>query len=235
MNIFSVDIDGCITNGKGKFTDAKIVSLIHKEIEKNSLSFFFTTGRSAPYVEALAQFLNINQWCICENGAYLYNPMTDKVLYNPLIKQDTLIALKDLEKLLSSKPYTDICVAELGKSICISLNPKAGTIEDLYKVLLSKIDQDLLYINHSTTAVDITPKGVDKGSALMQLAEIEGYKLKHIVSIGDSSGDLPVMKLTGKKACPQNATYSVKRICDYISPYETTEGILDIIRKFNNL
>jgi len=30
MNIFSVDIDGCITNGKGKFTDAKIVSLIHK-------------------------------------------------------------------------------------------------------------------------------------------------------------------------------------------------------------
>lgn len=234
MKHFAIDIDGCLTNGKGSFTSAYQLHLIQKHIQQNKLSAFICTGRSAPYVEAIAQSLNINQWCICENGAYIYQPITDEILYNPLINNDTLEALNQFKALIDTSEYQSLCKPELGKDICISLNPIKGTIEDLYASLLDKIDTDLLYINHSTTAVDITPKGVDKGSALQFLCKTQGFDLSNIISIGDSSGDLPFMTISGFKACPQNASQSVKEICDYVSALDTSEGVLDILQHFDD-
>jgi len=233
MQYFGIDIDGCITEGKGKFTDISAICELQKYIEKNNLYVFLSTGRSSSYVESIAQLLHINKWCICENGAYLYQPMNDEILLHPLITDKTLKALNDFKQLLEKNEYKRICKIETGKSICISLNPIMETIEDLYLKLSNIIDNDLLYINHSTTAVDITPKGVDKGSALEFLANISKFKLDSVVSIGDTYGDLPFMLLSGKKACPNNAKNIVQNICDYISPKNTTYGVLDILKYYN--
>jgi HAD superfamily hydrolase (TIGR01484 family) len=232
MKHFAIDIDGCITNGKGNFTNTKNFSKLQHYITDNDLSVFLCTGRSAPYVEAIAQLLHINQWCICENGAYLYHPMTDEIIYSPLINDNTLNAIAEFKTLLNTAEYKSICKLELGKEICISLNPIQGSIEDLYSNLATKIDSDLLYINHSTTAVDITPKGINKGSALQFLCEKENYQLEDIIAIGDTSGDLPFMRLSGTKACPANARQDVKDICDYISEFDSTESVLDILKYY---
>jgi len=230
MKHFAIDIDGCITKGKGSFADTEDFSNLQHYITDNNLSVFLCTGRSAPYVEAMAQLLHVNQWCICENGAYLYQPMTDEVEYNPLITDRTLQAITECKNLLNSPKYKAISKIELGKEICISLNPTKGSIEELYSLLKNEIDTDLLYINHSTTAVDITPKGVNKGTALEFLCKKDGYDLDNIVAIGDTLGDLPFMQLAGTKACPANAKKSVKRICNYISKYDSTLGVLDILK-----
>ena len=230
MKHFAIDIDGCITNGKGSFTNTQHFSKLQHYITDNNLSVFLCTGRSAPYVESIAQLLHINQWCICENGAYLYQPMSDKIIYNPLMTDKTLEALLECKALLKTHKYTNICKVELGKEVCISLNPIQGTTEELYTLLQEQIDTSLLYINHSSTAVDITPRGIDKGSALKLLCKKEGYHLKDIVAIGDTSGDLPFMEISGIKACPHNARKAVKDICDYVSPICSTEGVLDVLK-----
>jgi len=230
MKHFAVDIDGCITKGKGSFTNTKDFAKLQSYISEKNISLFLCTGRSAPYVEAIAQLLHINQWCICENGAYLYQPMTDEVAYNPLITNKTLQAINDCKSLLATPKFKTISNLELGKEICISLNPRQGTIEELYSLLKNEIDTELLYINHSTTAVDITPKGVNKGSALKFLSKRENYDLNDIVAIGDTSGDLPFMQLAGTKACPANAKDCVKDICDYVSRLNSTPGVLDILQ-----
>ena len=58
--------------------------------------------------------------------------------------------------------------------------------------------------------------------------------LLRLVNIGDSSGDLPFMNISGFKACPQNASSSVKEISDYISPLDTSDAVLDIIKHFDS-
>lgn len=229
MRHFAIDIDGCITAGKGNFTNTHHFSNLQHHISEHNLSVFLCTGRSAPYVEAIAGLLHINQWCICENGAYLYHPVRDELFYNPLISDETLQAITKCKALLNSPKYKSICKLELGKEICISLNPLNGSVEELFSILVQEIDTNLLYINHSTTAVDITPRGIDKGSALKLLCEKEDYSLQDIVAIGDTSGDLPFMRLAGLKACPANASITVKEICDYVSDFESTEGVMDII------
>lgn len=230
-----IDIDGCITDGK--LNNISLPYLIKFLCERKKLhsSVHLCTGRSAPYVEAISQVIGINQWCICENGAYLYHPKSDEVIFNPLITNATMSALVLLKNLFHQKLFKSICKMELGKEVCISLNPIQISIEELFKIIAKEIDHDLLYINHSTTAVDITPKGVDKGSGLKMLAEMEDFDLMNILAIGDSSGDLPFMRLAGIKACPANASDTVKSISDYISPYSTTEGVIDIIQHYQSI
>lgn len=227
-----IDIDGCITNGKTELSNIEALLKL-SFLVKNKQQYGLCTGRSAPYVEAISSILGIDRWCVCENGAYIYHPKSDKVLFNPLVTDLTLSALASLKILLREQQYKMICKIEPGKEVCISLNPINLSIEKLFEMISKEIDPNLLYINHSTTAVDITPKGVDKGSGLKLLADMEQFNLADVLAIGDSSGDLPFMVLAGKKACPFNASNTIKAISDYVSPYSTTEGVIDIINYFD--
>ena len=233
MNKLLIDIDGCITHGKSQFINIDDILKLSVLIRYEQYKYGLCTGRSAPYVEAISQILGIKQWCICENGAYLYHPIFDKIILNPLVTDEVISTLYFLKILLCKDKYKSICKMELGKEVCISLNPINMSIEELFSIVSMEIDRNLLYINHSTTAVDITPKGIDKGSGLTMLAEMEGFNLMDVLAIGDSSGDLPFMMLAGIKACPANASDIVKSISDYVSPYSTTEGVIDIIQNYN--
>lgn len=234
-NIYYIDIDGCITNGKAKSSNTDALLKLSCLVRSNYQQYGLCTGRSAPYVEAISQIVGINQWCICENGAYLYHPKSDELIFHPLVTSTTISALVSLKSLFHQQQYKSICKMELGKEVCISLNPINMPIEELFKIIAKEVDYNLLYINHSTTAVDITPKGVDKGSGLKMLAEMEDFSLMDVLAIGDSSGDLPFMRLAGIKACPANASDTVKSISDYISPYSTTEGVVDIIQHYQSI
>lgn len=233
MKAIALDIDGCVTNGKGNHTSPSLLSSLNQALKKSNTSSFLCTGRSAPYVEAVAQFLDINQWCICENGAYLYHPIEDSLIYHPLINKNTLNALADFQIQLQKNKYKKICRKELGKEVCISLNPLDMSIKDLFYQLKEVVNRDLLYINYSTTAVDITPIGVDKGSALEFLCRQQTISPDDVLAIGDSSGDIPFMSLSGYKACPSNSSDSVKLISDYISDLPATSGVIDIIKYFS--
>lgn len=185
-------------------------------------------------MEAIAQVTGIADWTICENGAYIYHPLSDDIHYNPAITDKTRAALLVFAQKLYQEPYRSLCRLELGKEICISLNPIGISITDLFERLKQEIDTELLYLNHSTTAVDITPKGVNKASGLQLLAQHQACNVADFIGIGDTAGDLPFMELCGYTAAPANATEVVKAMVNYLSPYENTEGIIDILVKITN-
>jgi len=72
--------------------------------------------------------------------------MTDEVAYNPLITNKTLQAINDCKSLLATPKFKTISNLELGKEICISLNPRQGTIEELYSLLTILTTLQLLLI-----------------------------------------------------------------------------------------
>jgi hydroxymethylpyrimidine pyrophosphatase-like HAD family hydrolase len=56
MKHFVINIDGCITNGKGNFTNTQHFTKLQHYITDNDLSLFLCTGRPAPYVEDMTSF-----------------------------------------------------------------------------------------------------------------------------------------------------------------------------------
>lgn len=194
------------------------------------------TGRPQPFVEAFAQMLGVSMPCVCENGALIYDPRKDQVHLHPAIQQEQIKALGDLKHRLDADVARRIPHRrEPGKEICISLNPiarpehYAAHIRALYDALLPEVPPELFNITHSASAVDITPKGIDKAAGVRFLAEMTGIPLSAMLGIGDTRGDLPFLHIVGQVAVPANAQAELKEMEPYCSGFHSARAILDII------
>ena len=117
-----------------------------------------------------------------------------------------------------------------------------------------------VYVTSGGEACDILPAisdgdgyvPLDKGFAVRALAdelarkwwrrdlEISGTDvLRHTIALGDSEGDLPMLRIVGFPSCPNNAAPVVQeecrrgsganRVCGYVAETETTEGACEIL------
>lgn len=229
MKRILLDIDGCITDGKGKPVDLIALQALKEAIAHSAYETGLCTGRSALYVEVMAQMLNLSGWCICENGAYLYHTDSEEIVYHPAIIQADLARLATIrQKLTTEHEFLNIAKLELGKEVCISMNPLSMSMTELYEYLRTHLNLDGLHITHSTTAVDITPNNVNKGSALLFLCEREELLPADILGVGDTMGDMPFLELCGRVACPFNAIDEIKSLASFVSTEKSTKGLIDI-------
>ncbi len=59
-----------------------------------------------------------------------------------------------------------------------------------------------------------------------------GLKNEEILTMGDDLPDIPMMKISGISACPENSVPEVKEISDYISPISGGKGaVRDVIEQ----
>lgn len=238
MNLFYlIDIDGCLTEGKNKNINLKYFSRLLKTLSTVD-RYSLCTGRSAVYVESIAQFLSLNDWCICENGAYLYHSQTNEIVVDSLVDEKYQEQLQLVRIRLQDVLGQDFIKFELGKEYSLSVNSISGDIDSLYKSVLDILSDEKYNFNidYSPTAVDITPFGVSKKRGVISFKEKvlnkeSDYKL---IGIGDSSNDLPFIELCDLVGCPSNAHKFVKSTANYISPYKATESVLDIVNFFES-
>jgi hydroxymethylpyrimidine pyrophosphatase-like HAD family hydrolase len=250
MNIKLIicDWEGCISEPGGGIVPwpteniaelSRVVNLMRSEEKYPPL--VLCSGRQFPYGEAALQAINAfwdGMPSILENGVGLYYPKTKSILWNPAITGSTSEAMTEIRVKVSREMERLDLNKEVGKEYCISLNPPADmAIEWLYDYMANEFKdyQDLVEITHSRSAVDITPKGVDKGSGVRFLSEVTGIALEDVVGIGDTKGDLPMLNLVGHPAVPANADESVRRIAEYVSAFDTTKGVIDIICHYTGI
>lgn len=232
-----LDIDGCITDGKNKKIDLKSMVKLQEIINETlPIKTVLCTGRSASYVEAISQMLHISDWCICENGAYIYHPINDDLLINPIITSSKINELNKIKiKILSDKEIKEKSRLEIGKDFIISLNPIGIDIEDLFQIIKKNKYSDDIFVSHSTTAVDITPKGVNKGSILDLWCATTKSQHNQILGVGDSVGDMYFLEKCGFVACPNNASQNIKMLSNFVSEESSTLGLIDIYTNLHSL
>ena len=176
----------------------------------------FCSGRQIPYAECLAQMIGAffpEFPSVVENGSFLYDIANNRRIRNPILTDQILLELKEVREKADWIVEHYGAVKEAGKEICISLNPPpkqdidhfAGTVK---RELASY--GHLLEIANSRSAVDITPKGVDKGSGVRFLADFVKIPVENMLGIGDSGGDEPMLKVVGTAIGPANATPDIQ-------------------------
>ncbi len=243
VGLVACDIDGCLNRGKTHTLDVKNLARLNS-YNKNSVVtgtpvLTLISGRPQPFVEAYANLLGVNSPCICENGALAYLPGEDRVLFHETITQDILTAVLVFRDRLRRKIVDGFPAAiEAGKEVCTSLNPlrpahgKVLTVEELHDIVAGEIDADLFEVTHSASAVDVTPKGVNKATGLAWLSQLYGIRPSNMIGIGDAAGDLPFLAMVGHAGAPANASEAVRKQVMYVSDKENVEGVMDVIRYF---
>jgi len=78
------------------------------------------------------------------------------------------------------------------------------------------------------TALDITPKGVDKGSGLSRLRHELGMEEGPLFVAGDGENDLPLMRLAEMSFAPDNAQGAVRQQASVIQD-GSKDGLLELM------
>lgn len=237
------DIEGCITPpNRGIMIPSDLTPIAAyceaARKDKKLPPLVLCTGRQIPYVECVAQLIGAffpGFPSIVESGAFLYDVARNEVFQNPSLTSDTMIALRQVREEVEQLASRYSAKMEYGKHVCISLNPPPKmTIEQFFEIANSELSpwSHILEITHSMSAVDINPAGIDKAAGIRHLSSYTGISPEEMLGIGDTRGDLPMLKLVGVPVCPSNATNEVHEIAKYIAPYTGSAGVADILQHF---
>lgn len=203
----------------------------------------FCTGRETNYMVAATRSLILpNCWSILENGLYLYNLVTKARINHPLLTQEAENAFREIRssripKIVHSLP---VLKAYLQKEVHISLerdnlqiNP-ADYVGPVTEMLAEFAE--FVHVTSSGHALDILVKGVNKGSAMLQVCKLTGIPPERFQVVGDSPNDFPAMELAGYVGCPSNASEPCKEFVTSkggrVSPYPYVVGVVEIIEHY---
>jgi hypothetical protein len=237
------DIDGCITPEESVTWDLDLFWKLARLSREASAGrgriapMTLCTGRPQPYVEVLAKLLDIRAPIICENGAVLYTMHDNRSRYGPGVTNEKTTGLRAVRAFVESEilPGCPDVVYQFGKEAHMSVfSEKPELFEGIaarIREFVEKRGGPELDISPSHYYLNISLHGVDKGRALHALCLELGVPKQQVAGIGDTEGDLPLRDAVGFFACPSNAKQAIKDAADYVSPFPTLEGVLDILNR----
>lgn len=233
IRLILTDIEGCLTKDKGYPLDLEAFKWIRNNLNKLP-PISLNTGRSKPYIEGILQALGKFEDSIGENGCTIYLIEKDDIIFHPEISDEILKEKDELKKFLKEK-IKGLGHIEPGKEVCVSIFPEKG----ISVIELAHITNELIkshfpnfQLVYSSVAVDITPKGIDKGAGMDLFLELKNISYEEVLGIGDSLGDLPFLKKLKYKATPSNGHPQLKEIATYVAKDEDILGVIEILKYF---
>ena len=103
-----------------------------------------------------------------------------------------------------------------------------GAVEQLQRAFAGRITA----VKSDPNYIEIIRPGVNKASALHQLAELLQISPEETMAIGDSNNDLPMLKAAGHSVAMGNAGEHVQKITDYVTDTCDADGVAVAIRRY---
>ncbi|HVT10956.1 MAG TPA: HAD family hydrolase [Fimbriimonadaceae bacterium] len=218
------DNEGCLTPGKGRAFDLEGLQALARALAANpEIKLTIATGRPASYVEALLQATGcmIDEPVICEGGAVLYFPSTDRteLLGEPADGPALMAELNGVAYRL-----------EPGKQCCVSFYPEGNaTTAEIARRLIEAGFGEKYTLLSSAAAVDVTPRGVDKAFGVDELRKRLLGSYDVFAGFGDSGNDGPLLRACDIAGCPSNATEEIRALSEFRSDHPHVWGLLAFI------
>lgn len=235
IRLFVVDLDGCITHPfiTPDWDAITQIRNLNREAHTNPHIPLLSicTGRPLPYAEAVAQWLDIRIPFAYESGSGLYS-LTDHVIrWTPHLTPDRLRQVDALKRWTSEVviPKFPGCNPEFTKRTDIGLiHPDMEINQQIRQFVIPFVHENYpdFEVHDTDVSVNIILSDCNKGSGLRFLAETTGIPVHEMAYIGDSSGDVPAMKVAARSFAPSNARPEAKAHAQTIQK-EATFAVLE--------
>ncbi|WP_338822609.1 Cof-type HAD-IIB family hydrolase [Mycoplasmopsis felifaucium] len=258
--IFS-DIDGTLYGFPSKKLLESTKQDILSAIKDDGVELILTTGNPLlPKLTKLVKELN-SRYLICAGGAIIYDVQEDKMLAfehinNELIKPvvETINKYKTVAFLYGKENYyllnetqeakeffdpffeysnwiLDLNDCFKDKIAKIEIYPTSKEVKELIYADLLKIEGNIDVLNLSTH-VEITNKGISKGSALVKLTNMLNADINYVMSIGDSENDIVMFNETQFAYAMDNANEVVKKAAKFYTSDVLQNGLGEAINDY---
>ncbi|HET6527799.1 MAG TPA: HAD-IIB family hydrolase [Balneolaceae bacterium] len=238
IKLFITDIDGCLTSPFKK-PSWELLSQIRRLNEQSEVdlaipSLSICSGRPLPYVEAVAQWLGVNHPVVFESGG-IYELATNNVELSTAFDEEAERQVEQLKDWLQQNiinKYPDMILEFTKRMDAGLIHLEKGTIDDVFPLISEYVDQNYprFEVHRTEVSINVIPTENNKESGIKKLCEMIGIEPDEAAYIGDSSGDIPGLKIVGHPFAPLNASADVKKHAQVLKA-EVTEAVLMAYRK----
>lgn len=221
--------------------------------------FTFATGRVPMGARLILDIITPNAPMICFNGGAVYDFVNDEILWGVQLDKTAIRVMEYVEERFpdvgievctdnniyfckenriaemhrfhenlphNSLDYHNI-FAPWKKVIFLSEKDKMPLLrKDLTH---SPYAQRFDFVQSSPNYYELLPKGVSKGAALLQLADILGVDRKKTIGIGDNYNDIGMIENAGIGVAVANAVPEAREAADFITVDNDSNAIAAVI------
>ena len=238
IKLFITDLDGCLTKpfhtpNWDHISEIRRLSILSREDDAIP-PISICSGRPLPYVEAVAQWLDIRVPVVFENAG-LYELSSYNIQVAAVFDEQAKEEVAELKSWLRSEiiPRYDGMELEFFKLMDAGLiHVDKEVIDDAFPRIVDHIsDAFERFEAHKTDiSINIILKENNKRDGIKMLCKAMDIEPSEVAYIGDSSGDIPGLQLVGHPFAPKNAIAPVKEVAEEID-LEVTEAVVEVYRR----
>ncbi len=241
VQLFISDIDGCLAQAFTPLPLAAVGTLAGFARRAGRVgdsedlpAFSLCSGRSFPYVEAMAQVLGLQTPVVFEGGGGFYDPVSTAITWAPGFGAAQAAQIEALKAWMQRDvtPGTALHF-DFPKRTQAGVT---GKVFDEVQAALAKIQRfvsdqcpDLCVFN-TPISVDVSVRGATKREAVLRLAALTGADPERVAYIGDTNGDLDALQAVGHSFAPANAEAEVKAAVGRVMAGELTDAVIQAYR-----
>lgn len=258
IKLIATDMDGTLLDENGKLP--KDFFKVLEELERRQIKFVVASGR--PYFTLYENFKPVSDelYFICDNGAYIAEKTKEpkiSAIDKEYIKEVVEIcdSMENIEVILCGtkgaylrkcdKEFTDeIYKYYIKREIVDDLNnidddifkiaicDLEGSKDHSFKVLDKYFKDKLNVVVSGKVWVDISNKGVNKGTALEKIQIDENISYEETMVFGDFYNDISMLEKAHYSFVMENANEDMKQYGNYIAESNVNNGVIKAIEKY---
>lgn len=218
------DIDGTITDPTRRISTGSIETI--RSLVDSGIEVVLASGNTACFMDALSKMIGTKGTFIAENGGVFRIGFT-----GPLVIRGDQAVIKTALKLVQDHFQK--------QGISLDLYSPTYRFSDLAFARTVPVDEVKsvlrdypVQVIDTGYAIHLQSPGINKGTALVELAREMGLVPADFLAIGDSLNDIPMLKTAGIGITVANAHPDTKAVAQYIAGKEYGDGFVEAVEKY---
>ena len=240
IRLFLADIDGCLSEPYVPF-DLETFAVLRAWGERAASDPRYPrlgvcSGRSYPYVEAVAQALGLRAPALFESGGGQFHLAEARIVWNPALTPEVEQALAAVRQFMVETivPRSPTISYDYGK------RSQAGIVSPHVGECAAHLDEVRAFTAAEAPAltpyrtpysIDVVPQALTKAQALGWLAETEGTDPEGVAFIGDTDGDAEAIRTAGLGFAPANGAPEALAAADVVTGGAVLAGVVEAYRE----
>ncbi len=266
IKLIATDIDGTLIAPGNEEISKENIEAIHKLHDKNII-FVLATGRVFQGIKHLIPILGLDKvqsYAICNNGAQIFDLLTEQEIYVKEVQKDYLFELKNIiqnkaafllnqEKYAVMSKYNEYGIQHDHDKIDydfywpqditkhfnevthrVMVTEKKEVLDGLEKEIREKLENKVSIARNNDIFLDITHIEADKGIALTFLASQLGIDMKDVIAAGDGGNDISMLQKVGIGLVLDNAAQYVKDAVGLTSIHAKDHIVEHVLKQYIN-
>lgn len=258
IKLVSIDVDGTLFNSRSEISDRNKESI--KKCLKNDIKIIINTARSIRWVRLLIKDLGLKDPQVGLAGAAIVYPdggIRDikKIPVTPYKKfiefsrsfdmglcvscLDNCIYYEEHHELLSHVWDTGEITRKIDDLLKDEITRQAllitATIDENHpfnRAAAEKFNKELKFRRAGRNFLTVYNNRAGKFGALKKILKDLNIQPGNVMAIGDSEGDIGMLKLAGTGVAMGNASQQLKDVADYIVSDNDNDGVAEAIERF---